>query len=200
MHTGFSKYVPILLFPAIGVLAGCRDREDGHPTAPTVFGTSAALLTAEPPMATPELVPDRLCPGGSTFGVRIIITIGAGSDIIARRLRFDFTDRDGRHAVPLLFSTLTTSTGSTGSSAFTPIPIPTQGSIPIPGLSSIPIPSSSAIPGEGVQIPAGGSRTVPIFLQFGCGVAAAGTLVVSVDTTDIRGMPFTTNARVRVDG
>jgi hypothetical protein len=199
MRTVFSKYVPIFLFTAIGVIAGCDDR-DGHPTAPTVFGSSAAFVTAEPSTATPELVADRLCPGGSTFGVRIIITIGAGSDIIASRLRFDFTDRDGRRAVPLLFSTLTTSTGSTSNSVLTPIPIPTQGSIPIPGSSSIPIPSQSSIPVDGVQIPAGGSRTVPIFLQFGCGVARAGTLVVSVDTADMRGMSFTSNARVRVDG
>ena len=199
MRTGFSKYVPIFLFAAIGVFAGCDDR-DGHPTAPTMFGSSAALVTAEPSIATPEPVADRLCSGGSTFGVRVVITIGAGSDMIARRLRFEFTDRDGRHAVPLLFSTLTTSTGSTSNSAFTPIPIPTQGSIPIPGSSSIPIPSQSSIPVDGVQIPAGGSRTVPIFLQFGCGVARAGTLVVIVDTADMRGMSFTSNTRVRVDG
>jgi hypothetical protein len=199
MRTGFSKYVPIFLFAAIGVLAGCDDH-DGHPTAPTTFGSSAALVTAEPSIATPELVADRLCPGGSTFGVRIVVTIGAGSDIIASRLRFDFTARDGRHSVPLLFSTLTTSTGSTSNSVLTPIPIPTQGSIPIPGSSSIPIPSQSSVPVDGVQIPAGGSRSVPIFLQFGCGVARAGTLVVSVDTADMRGMSFTSNARVRVDG
>ena len=72
MHARFSKYVPILLFPAIGVLAGCGDRDGANPAAPTVFGS--AVVTAEPSMATPELIPDRLCSGGSTFGVRIIIT------------------------------------------------------------------------------------------------------------------------------
>jgi hypothetical protein len=198
MHACFSKYVPVLLFPAIGAIAGCGDRDNVNPTAPTVL--TSASVTAEPSTATPELVPNRLCPGGSTFGVRIIITIGARSDIIASRLRFEFTDRGGHSTVPLAIGTATASTESTSSSVLPPIPIPTQGSIPIPGLSSIPIPSSSPIPVDGVQIPAGGSRTVPIFLQFGCGVARAGTLVVSVDMADVRGMSFTSNARVRVDG
>ena len=198
MHACFPKYVPILLFPAIGVIAGCGDRDNANPTTPTVLGS--AFVTAEPSTATRELVADRHCPGGSTFGVRIIITIGAGSDITGRRLRFEFRDRAGHRSVPLAVSTTTGPTGSTSSSAFSPIPTPSQGSLPLPGTSSIPIPSSSPIPFEGVQITAGGSRSVPVFLQFGCGVAGAGTLVVSVDTADMSGKSFTSHARVRVDG
>ena len=198
MHAGFSKYVPLLLFPAIGVFASCGDRDHANPTAPTVL--TSASVTAEPSTARPELVPNRLCPGGSTFGVRIVITIGAGSDIIASRLRFEFTDRAGHRTVPLAIATATRLTESTPNSVFTPIPIPTQSSIPIPGSSPVTIPSSSPIPVDGVQIPAGATRTVPIFLTFGCDVAAPGMLVVSVDTTDMRGTSFTPHVRVRVDG
>jgi len=199
MHAGFSKYVPLLLFPAIGVFASCGDRDHANPTAPTVL--TSASVTAEPSTATPELVPNRLCPGGSTFGVRIIITIGAGSDIVASGLRFEFTDRAGHRTIPLAIATATapTESTSTSTSTFTPIPIPTQSSIPIPGSSPVTIPSSSSIPVDGVQIPAGATRTVPIFLQLGCGVMAPGTLVVFVDTTDMRGTSFTPQARVRVD-
>ncbi len=198
MHAGFSKYVPIVLFPAIGFLAGCGDRGNVNPTAPTVL--TSASVTAEPSTAMPELVPNRLCPGGFTFGVRIIITIGARSDIIASRLRFEFTDRAGHRTVPLAIGTAAAPTESTSSSVLMPIPIPTQSSIPIPGSSPVTIPSSSPIPVDGVKIPAGATRTVPIFLQFGCDAAAAGTLVVRVDTTDMRGTSFTPEVRVRVGG
>jgi hypothetical protein len=199
MHAGFSKYVPLLLFPAFGLSASCGDRDHANPTAPTVL--TSASVAAEPSTATAELVPNRLCPGGSTFGVRIIITIGAGSDIVASGLRFEFTDRAGHRTIPLAIATATapTESTSTSTSTFTPIPIPTQSSIPIPGSSPVTIPSSSSIPVDGVQIPAGATRTVPIFLQLGCGVMAPGTLVVFVDTTDMRGTSFTPQARVRVD-
>jgi hypothetical protein len=206
MHACFSKYVPLLLFTAFGVSTGCGEREHANPNAPTVL--TSASVTAEPSTATAELVPNRLCPEGSTFGVRIIITIGAGSDIIASGLRFEFTDRAGRRTVPLAIATATAPTGSTSSSASVPIPIPSQSSIPIPSQSSIPIPgsspvtipTSSPIPVDGVQMPAGATRTIPIFLQLGCGVAAPGTLVIIVDTTDMRGTSFTPQVRVRVDG
>jgi hypothetical protein len=202
MHARFSKYVSVLLFLAIGVIAGCGERERASPTSPSVL--QSAIVTAEPSVATAELVPDRFCPAGSTLGVRIIITIGGRSEVIARGLQFEFTDRFGHRAVPVAFST-STSTTATGADRM-PLPIPTQSSIPIPTLGSIPIPGSSPIPIPaaspipGVQIPAGASHTVPIFLQFGCGVMASGTLVVSVDTTDMQGMSFTSHARVRVDG
>lgn len=197
MHASFSKYVPLLLFAAFGVSTGCGERDHANPNAPTML--ASASVTAEPSTATAELVPNRLCPDGSTFGVRIIITIGAGSDIIASGLRFEFTDRAGHRTIPLAIATATAPTESTSTSTFTPIPIPTQSSIPIPGSSPVTIPSSSPIPVDGVQIPAGATRTVPIFLQFGCGVVAPGTLVVFVDTTDMRGTSFTPQVRVRVD-
>lgn len=197
MHACFSKYVPLLLFTAFGVSTGCGERDHANPNAPTML--TSASVTAEPSMATTELVPNRLCPGGSTFGIRIIITIGAGSDIIASGLRFEFTDRAGHRTIPLAITTATAPTESTSSTTFTPIPIPTQSSIPIPGSSPVTIPSSSPIPVDGVQIPAGATRTVPIFLQLGCGVMAPGTLVVFVDTTGMRGTSFTPQVRVRVD-
>jgi hypothetical protein len=200
MHARFSKYVSVLLFPAMGVMAACGERESASPTGPTVL--QSALVTAEPSVAPAELVPDRFCSAGSTLGVRIIITIGGGSEVIARGLQFEFTDRFGHRDVPVA---IWTSTSPAGSDRI-PLPIPTQGSIPMPGTSPIPIPSSSPIPIPassqipGVRIPAGASRTVPIFLQFGCGVTAGGILVVTVDTVDMRGMSFTSHARVRVDG
>ena len=197
MHACFSKYVPLLLFTAFGVSTGCGERDHANPNAPTML--TSASVTAEPSTATAELVPTRLSPEGSTIGVRIIITIGAGSDIIASGLRFEFTDRAGRRTVPLAIATATSPTASTSSSASMPIPIPSQSSIPIPGSSPVTIPSSSPIPVDGVQIPAGAARTVPIFLQLGCGVAGPGTLVIIVDTTDMRGTSFTPQVRVRVD-
>ena len=205
MHACFSKYVPLLLSTAFGVSTGCGERDHANPNAPTML--TSASVTAEPSTATAVLVPNRLCPEGSSFGVRVIITIGAGSDIIASGLRFGFTDRAGRRTVPISITTAPAPTAPSSSSASVPIPIPSQSSIPIPSQSSIPIPGSSAvtipssppIPVDGVQIPAGAARTVPIFLQLGCGVAGPGTLVIIVDTTDMRGTSFTPQVRVRVD-
>ena len=197
MHACFSKYVPLLLFTAFGVSTGCGERDHANPNAPTML--TSASVTAEPSTATAELVPNRLCPEGSSFGVRVIITIGAGSDIIASGLRFGFTDRAGRRTVPISITTAPAPTAPSSSSASVPIPIPSQSSIPIPGSSAVTIPSSPPIPVDGVQIPAGAARTVPIFLQLGCGVAGPGTLVIIVDTTDMRGTSFTPQVRVRVD-
>lgn len=197
MHARFSKYVSVLLFPAMGVMAGCGEGKTASPTAPTLL--QSALVTAEPSVAAAELVPDRFCSAGSALGLRIIVTIGGGSEVIARGLQFEFTDFSGHRAFPV---SIFTSTGPMGSDRV-PLPIPTQGSIPMPGASPIPIPSSSPIPIPpipGVQIPAGGSRSIPIFLQFGCGVTGGGILVVTVETADTRGVSFTSNARVRVDG
>jgi hypothetical protein len=47
---------------------------------------------------------------------------------------------------------------------------------------------------------AGVSRTLPFFLDFGCGVPPVGTLGISMDTVDSRGLVSTSRTSVHVGG
>jgi hypothetical protein len=200
MDRRFSQYLPLLLIPAIAVIAACDDAEPVSPTAPVAV--ESALITAEPVTATPEFLTGSFCPAGPPFGLRLVITVGGALDIVVRQLRFDFTDRFGGMAVPLVTPIPAAPSRSIPTSMPVPIPgstaIPSSPVIPIPGSSPIPIPGSSPI--ENVRIPSGFPTTLPLFLEFGCGVPAAGTLVISVDTTDARGTSGTSRVRVRVGG
>ena len=64
----------------------------------------------------------------------------------------------------------------------------------------MPIPIPGSLPAEELVIHAGVSHTMPVSLGFGCGVPADGTIIVSVDTTDMRGRASTSQVRVRVGG
>lgn len=190
MHTRFLKYVWILAFPAFAVLTACDERHAG-PTSPDAL--QSALVTAEPLRVTPEFVTGTHCFSRPPFGVRLVVTVGSGLDFVAQRLRFDFTDNFGRSAIPLVTLLSTQQTGSNQIPTSMPIPIPE--SVSIPGAFPIPIPGSSSA--DGMSIPGGASRRLPFFLEFGCGVPAAGTLDVSLDGT-MRGTSGTSHVRVRV--
>ncbi len=193
MYTRSPKYILVLLFPAIALIAACGNHDSVSPTSPAPV--TSALITAEPMTARPEFLPISFCPAAPSFGVRLLITIsGNGEIVIVQRLRFAFTDRLGGFAVPTVTQTSTALSGGIPTSM--PVPLPTSPSIPIPSASPIPIPGS--LPVEELRIHAGVSGTLPVLLNFGCGVPADGTLVVSVDTTYRRGRSSTSQVRVRV--
>jgi hypothetical protein len=57
----------------------------------------------------------------------------------------------------------------------------------------------SPIPGS-MSLSAGVSRTLPLFLKFGCGVPPIGTLVVSIDTVGGRGTVSASRVSVNAGG
>jgi hypothetical protein len=205
MSTRSPKYVLVLLFPVIVVLAGCGDSDPAGPAVPSLV--QSTLITAEPATATPEFLPLSFCPDRPPFGLRVSVTVGGGLEIVVRRLRVDLRDRFGGIAVPQVIP-IPATLGSIPNAMPMPLPestpIPSSPSIPMPGSPAIPTSGSSpvSVPGfspfEDVRIPAGRSRTVPLFLEFPCGVVPAGTLVVSVETTDAHGRAGTSAIRVPV--
>lgn len=191
MNASFSKYVSVLLFPALVFIAACTDSEQGGLTSPTLVTSS--LITAEPLSVTPEFLAGSFCSGHPPFRVRLVLSVGGAHQDVPRQLRFEFTDRFGGLAIPLVVPVATGSSGFGSIPTSLPMPLPTP--TPIPGTSPIPIPGPSASGGLGV--PAGGPRTFPVHVEFGCGVPAAGTLVVTVQGS---GTALTSQARVRVGG
>lgn len=172
MHARISRHVLSLVSVSL-IVAGCDDsagRSSGAPTAP---GSSlSTLVTAEPSDIAPEFVSSRFCRTLPPFRARLSVTIRHGQNRFVRLVRFDFTDRFGGRAIPTVIPTLGTTATLPNSM---PVPLPTSSPIPIPG----------TLPLEGL---APGSRPVPVVLEFDCGVRAAGTLVISVETADRRGM------------
>jgi hypothetical protein len=184
MYARICGYVLSLVSVSV-ILAGCDDSPGGSSGAPTAPGLSqAAVVTAQPSEIAPEFISTPLCRPDPAFRTSLIVTVHAGEDRFVHALRFDFTDRRGRRVRPRIVTSLETVVRSDIS---VPIPLPTSSPIPIPG----------TLPLDGSRFPAG-SRTLPVVLEFGCGVQAAGTLVVSVDTTDGRGRPGQASATVEV--
>jgi hypothetical protein len=193
MYMRSPKYIAILIVPAIAAIAACGNQAPASPTAPAAI--ESALLRADPMTVKPEFLPISFCPAGPPFGFRLVITVGSGRDsFFLRRLLFNFTDHLGGFSVPAVTPLPTARIGSIPDSM--PVPIPTSPSIPLPSSSPIPIPGSLSL--EDARIAAGASRTQAVFVQFGCGVPAGGTLVVIVDGTDSRGGAVTSRIRVRV--
>jgi hypothetical protein len=193
MYTRSPRYIALLIVPALAVAAACGNHAPASPTAPAAI--ESALITAEPMTAKPEFLPLSFCPAGPPFGFRLVLTVGSGrNSFFLRRLLFNFTDRFGGFSVPTVTPIPTTRIGSIPDS--TPIPFPTSPSIPLPTSSAIPIPGSLSL--EDGRIAAGVSRTQAVFVQFGCGVAPGGTLVVIVDGTDSNGAAVKSSIRVRV--
>jgi hypothetical protein len=179
---------------ALGVVAGCDDSSIGSVSIGSITGpgglSSPALVTAEPALATPQFLPGLACPTFTTFGVGLTVIVGGQQDLVVlERLRFDFLDQSGRSAVPLVRST-----------GALPIPTatatPTPGFATIPGTLPIPIPGFSTVPG--ILVDGGSTRRLPFFLEFGCGIPSAGTVVIGVDVADMHGGRLTSEARVHV--
>jgi len=187
MDARICKYASgFVLLAGLG-LAGCV--KDGvstdHVTGPsTLTPASRTIVTVEPAAVRPVFLRSPSCFTASPFQAGFSLVFRADQELSVRGFEFEFLDRLGRRSVPTLIPT-----SSTGSS-FVPVTLPTSSPVPIPG------PSSSF---NGFVMTAGTSSTVPFLLQFGCGVAPSGTLVVSVNTAS-RGTPDVQQVSVRIVG
>jgi hypothetical protein len=80
--------------------------------------------------------------------------------------------------------------------------IPSSMPVPIPGVTGIPHSTTIPIPGspsiDGVLLTGGDTHRVPVSLEFGCGVRAAGSLVVNADMSDRRGRADSSEVRVTI--
>jgi hypothetical protein len=189
----FRKHVPAVLALTLAAAGGCTSNTTS-PTTPTAAGS--ASITAEPLVVAPESRPHVRCPRSSPFGVRLAIVLTSDGSVTFRRLRFMFNDRSGRNAQPQAIQPLIPNLG--------PVTVPTELLLPIPNAATLPSSSPIAVP-DGT--PAGGGRfsagsigKLPLQLEFGCDVPAAGTLVTYVDADDHRGRAKTMQVSVRVEG
>jgi hypothetical protein len=191
MHAGLSNCVQGFLVPAFVAAAACSgSHATESPTAPTLL--DPPHVTVEAAEVTRESVPFVGCPAGPPFGLRLVVVVSAGQDVSIRGFGFDFLDRLGKTSTSRLIPTSAApfrGISSPGSS----VPIPSSPTVPIPSSFPIPIPGS-------MSLSAGVSETVPFFLKFGCGVPPVGTLVVTIDTVDGRGIVGTSRVSVSVGG
>jgi hypothetical protein len=192
MYARFPTYGLVLLFLVFTATAAC-DRLD-TPASPAPKASAEASLTAEPAAPRPELLHSFACPTRPGFGIRLIVIASGEQDLILRGIRFAFMDRFGDRAFPQVIPTPTLSSASTSLPSSSPIPIP--GAAPLPGSSLIPVPG--ALPIEGLLISGGGSRSLPFFLTFGCGLVPEGTITISADTATRSGSSGTSQLLVPV--
>lgn len=197
-HLTVFRLLPLLL-PAALLAAAC-DRTNvslNTPTALTDTMVTDASFGVQPATLRPEFLPVTSCVAFRAFGTRIVIVFNGRGDVIVRGLRFRLTDRFGVNSLPRV-------TGIPGSSPLTApfSTIPSSAGIPIPGVAPLPVTSAIPIPGasplNGMLLPAGGSRSLPFFLSFDCGVRSEGTVFVSVDAADGTGRLQTSELRVRL--
>ena len=189
MHAAFSKCVQGFLVPAFVAAAACSGG-DASPTAPTPLNSPS--VTVEAAEVIRESVPFGGCPAGEHFGLRLVIVVSAGQDLIIRGLGFDFLDQLGKTSTSRLIPTSAAPFGGT-SLPSPPVPLPSSVPVSIPSSFPIPIPGSMPLSAEV-------SQRLPFFLRFGCGVPPAGTLTIGVDTVDGHGTVGTSRVSVNVGG
>lgn len=177
MRVRFPMYVVAALFSVSLALTGCS-RSESTTTAPAA--PTPVSLTAEPSALTPEFTGGG-CHSDPAFGVRFAVGLSGPNDVYFRRMRFRFHDRFGRVDSPRV--TL----------AYGAPPPPSS----LPTSSPVTLPSSSPIPTPGMLTSFGNARHLPLRLDFSCGIAPSGTLIVIVDFDD-RGRSLTTETRVPV--
>ena len=192
MNVRLPKYVPLFLVSAFAVIS-CGETQPVSPTAPGPV--DKAMITAEPATVSPEFLPTPFCPRFSPFGARFALVVRPGQDLILRVVQFQFVDRFGGRTFPSVIPLDTTAFPPSSLPGSPPIPTPTPSTLPSSG--PVPIPSSPFSP---LLIPAGTFREFPFLLQFGCGVPAEGTVVVSLEFTDRRGTAESSELRVRIQG
>jgi hypothetical protein len=192
----FRKVAPAVLASTLAAAGGCTS-DTTSPTSPTTptAGRSASI-TAEPLVLTPESRPDVRCSRSSSFGLRFVVILSTDGSVTFRRLRFAYNDRTGRSVLPQAIQPLIPNLG--------PLTFPTELLLPIPTPATLPSSSPIAVPdstpnGSG-QFSAGSIGKLPLQLEFGCDVPAAGTLVTYVDADDHRGRAKTMQVSVRVEG
>ena len=192
----FRKYVAVVLVSATLGSAACSGSEPAGLAAPSPV--AAATVKAEPVAIRPEFLPATSCFSRPPFRGGLVVIVGSTDDLILRGLQFNFTDRLGTRTSPLVSPAAAFSTATTSIPVSGPIPIPAPGFVAIPGSSAITIPGSAPV--HGVFLPANTSRQLAFDFEFGCGVLAEGSLVITVETTDRNGRRGASDVRVSVGG
>jgi hypothetical protein len=189
-----------MAFLALAAVAGCDSQyyvAAGPSSLSSGFTAASTKFDFQPATLRPETIPGNSCMNDPAFATRIIVVIGPAGDVILSGLRFSFTDRFGRNALPRVRPIPGSSPLSVPVSSIPPFsPIPVPGVAPLPP-SPIPIPGSGGV--NGFMVPAGGSRQLPFLLLFDCGVAPAGILFVMTDIADSNGRMHTSRFEVRVE-
>ena len=185
----------IVLVSLIG--ASCSGREDGFQSPLSTISTRTLQLTAEPAAILPQFLSNPFCTTRPPFraGLTLFLT---GRGRVLRAVLFEFSDRFGVRSVPTSIGTAGTlpSTSAVQLPASVPIPLPASVPIPLPAGSPIPIPGTLPFNGFVLDAP----RNLPVLLEFDCGVSAAGTLFVTVESTDDRGMTDVSKTSVKIGG
>ena len=186
MDARICKYASAFVLSAALGMAGCV--KDGvftdHVVAPsTLTPTPVKFITVEPATVLPVFLSSPFCGTLPPFQTGFTLVFRADQELFISGFGFEFLDAFGVRSVPILISTSRTS------APLVPVPIPSSSPIPIPGV----------LPFSGLIMSPGSSQTLPMLLQFGCGVPASGTLVVSVNTAS-RGTPDVTRVSVRIVG
>jgi hypothetical protein len=154
-------------------------------------------FSVEPGILRPEALPGS-CGARSPFGLRLGFTIRGGEDVILRSVRFEFEDRDGASALPVVVSIPSLSSPRpSGATIPSSSPVTIPGSAPLPTTTPITIPGAS--PTTGVLVAAGSDRRFTYFLQFTCIVIPRGDLVVVIDSARRGGTFESTELRVPVE-
>ena len=169
----------------------------GAPTPIAAGATNQHDLSVQPTTLRPETLPGSCLPHATPFGTRLVVNVGAGSDVILQSLRFRFTDRFGVTALPRVTPIPGTSPMTMPATSIPPFsPIPVPGGAPLTTTGPIPIPSSSSV--SGLMVPGGSVRALPFFLAFDCGVSQPGTLFIVFDTADTMGGMHSSQLTARV--
>jgi hypothetical protein len=183
MDARICKYASgFVLLASLGI-AGCDSDSDstGHLTGPGTVTSS--LVTVEPAAVVPVFLSSPFCGTLPLFQAGFTLVVRTDQQLIINGFGFEFLDGFGVRSVPTLISTSSTF------APFVPVPLPTSSPIPIPGVSS----------SNGLIMSGGSSRSLPMLLQFGCGVSVPGTLVVGVITA-VGGRADVKQVSVRIVG
>ena len=189
MGASYRSYVLVVFFSATAGSFGCGGADSAAVTMPAA--TSAVNLAVEPNAIVPTLTGQGGCAVHQPFDLRFVVRLGGPHDVSFHRLRFRFEDRFGRIDVPRV----SLGPGLTGTTFPTVGPIPTPSGSSLPNSSPIPMPGVTPLMGTLSSF--GSARQLPLWLEFGCGVAPYGTLVVIVDF-DHHGRSLSSETRVEV--
>jgi len=173
MCASLSKFVPAAVLSAVLAGAACTVSAPVAATAPTA--NAQVTLKAEPSIVRPDfLPPSGGCRDHAGFRTRFVVFVGGfGGIVVVTGLHTSFVDGFGVSVMPTVLASPVFG-GATTSTSGTPVPLPTSGPIPFPLTGPVPIPD-------------GGTRQVPVMLEFGCHVHPRGTIVVTAQTRDDRG-------------
>jgi hypothetical protein len=178
-----SRWVAVFVVPAALLTASCET--NGSVTLPSSIQSTSVM--AEPVSIAPQFVTDPFCPVTPPFLALVNVTVSPATDLFLQAVQFELVNRFGGRAVPTV----------------SPIPIPgapsaipTLTPIPIPGTLPIPIPGQVRFSGQ--QVVSGQPRTDSFSLRFDCGVLAAGTLSIIVESINRQGITAVARTSVRI--